>query len=471
MKGPETPDFRTVSDHSLWTKESFRDFRRTDPCENPSMESLGREVIRLAVPAFGALVAPSLLLLTDAAFIGTLGTDALAGYAGGGAVFGIAVSLSYFLAYASTSVVARRFGAQQPREAVADGINYITLGLLIGTVVGALLFWFAPTFVGWIGVPGNAVPHAVDWIRASAFGTPFMMAGMAAIGLFRGLQDTRVTLYVTLLQVAVNMVLAAVFIFVLDLGTWGAGLAVAIAETVGFLSYLVVLLRHAHSIGAPMYPTHIAGVGNALRVGLPLLWRSFAMRVVFTGTAVVAARLGTEELAAFHVSMQIWYVLANLLDAIAIAAQAIIGRRLGASEGHLVHEIVRKLLRWSLTYGAIIGVLTMLAAFVAPALFSSDDVVRSLLFQCLLIIGIHQPLAALVFLLDGVLVGSGDSKYIAFVQTMAMFSFLAIAWAVLRFELGVIGLWCAMIGFLVTRGGLMYPRAASDKWIVEGAVR
>ena len=435
------------------------------------MESLGREVVRLALPAFGALVAPSLLILTDAAFIGTLGTDALAGYAGGSAVFGIAISLSYFLAYASTSVVARRFGAQQPREAVADGINYITLGLMIGAGVGIVMWVLAPTFVGWVGVPDNAVSYAVDWIRASSFGTPFMMAGFAAVGLFRGLQDTRVTLYVTVLQVAINMIMTAVLIFVLGMGTWGAGVAFASAETFGFLTYLVILLRHAKSIGAPMYPTHISGVGNALRVGLPLLWRSFAMRVVFTGTAVVAARLGTEELAAFHVSMQIWYVLANLLDAIAIAAQAIIGKRLGASEGHLVHAIVRNLMRWSLVYGAVIGVLTLLSATFAPSLFSSDAVVRALLVQCLVIIGVHQPLASTVFLLDGVLVGSGDSKYIAFVQTMAMCTFLVIAWAVLRYDLGIIGLWCAMIGFLATRAALLLPRAASDAWIVEGATR
>ena len=113
----------------------------------------------------------------------------------------------------------------------------------------------------------------------------------------------------------------------------------------------------------------------------------------------------------------------------------------------------------------------MLTAFVAPTLFTNDDIVQSLLFQCLLIIGLHQPLAALVFLLDGVLVGSGDSTYIAFVLTMAMVTFLVIAWAVLRFDLGVLGLWCAMIGFLATRGGLMFPRAKSDAWIVEGAVR
>ena len=186
---------------------------------------------------------------------------------------------------------------------------------------------------------------------------------------------------------------------------------------------------------------------------------------------MVAARLGDQELAAFHVSLLTWYVLSNLLDAMAIAAQAIIGRRLGASEGHLVHEIVRQLMRWSMVYGAILGAITMLLAPVAPALFTADADVRRLLMLCLLMIGIHQPLAALVFLLDGVLIGSGDSKFLAFVLTMAMCTFLPIAWAVVHFELGVIGLWCAMIAFLTTRASLMIWRSRTDAWIVEGATR
>lgn len=469
VAGRLSPPTRTVYDHSMWTTESSSTFRPVG--KNRGMESLGREVVRLAAPAFGAMVAPSVLLLTEAAFIGAIGTSALAGYAAGAAVFGIASSLSYFLAYASTSVVSRRFGAGQPREAVADGINYITLGLGVGLGVGALIWFGAPTFVGWVGVSDSALANAVDWLRGGVFAAPALMGSMATIGLFRGLQDTRVTLYVTLFVVSVNIALCALFLFGFGMGTFGAGLAMSIAEVSGFAAYLAFLLRYARSVGAPMYPTHLGGVMSAMRVGAPLLWRSTMMRVVFTGVIVVAAKLGTEEVAAFNVSLHFWYVLANLLDAIAIAAQAIIGKRLGASEGHLVHDIVRRLLRWSMLYGVIIGVLTMLSAPFAPALISDDAAVRTLLMQCLLIIGIHQPLAAVVFLLDGVLVGSGDSKFLAFVLTMALLAFLPVAWAVVHFELGVIGLWCAMITFLVTRAVFMLPRASSDAWIVEGATR
>ena len=434
-------------------------------------DGFGREVLRLAVPAFGALAAPSLLLLTDASFVGSLGTNALAGYAGGSSAFGVAAGLSYFLAYASTSVVARRYGAGQHREALADGINYITLGLLIGVAVAAALWFGSGTFVTWIGVNDQALPHAIDWLHGAALGTPGMIASMAAIGMFRGMQDTRITFWVTLGTVLLNMVLCGVFIFGTHLGTFGAGLAVSVAETAGFLGYFAMLARYARSIGAPMVPTHLQGLREAFITGLPLLWRSLALRTVLLGTSVVAARLGAHELAAFYVSLTVWYVLANLLDAIAIAAQAMIGKRLGASQGHLVHAVVRRLLQWAVGYGAIVGVLTMLLAPVVPPLFSADPDVQHLITVCLLMVGVHQPLSALVFLLDGVLVGSGDTRYLAVVLTAGMTVFLPLAWSVVHFDFGVVGLWCAMIAFMSTRGVLMWKRARSDEWIVEGATR
>ena len=434
-------------------------------------DAFGREVLRLAVPAFGALAAPSLLALTDAAFVGSLGTKALAGYAAGGAVFGVAASLSYFLAFASTSVVARRFGAGQRREAVTDGVNYIALGLIIG-VVAAFVLWFgAGTFSTWLGVSGEALPHAVDWLHGAALGAPGMLAAMAAIGLFRGLQDTKVTLWVTLFQVSLNMVLCAAFIFGAHLGTLGAGMAVGIAETAGVLAYAFFLIRYARSIGATVRPSHLRGLGAAFATALPLLWRGFALRVVLMGTTVVAARLGDAELAAFSVSLTVWYVLSNLLDALAIAGQAMIGRRLGASEGAMVPGMVRRFVRLALRYGALVGAITMLLAPFAPNLFSSDGDVRHLIMISLLMVGVHQPLAALVFLLDGILIGSGDTRFIAFVLTMGMCTFLPVAWAVLHWDLGVIGLWCAMIAFMTTRGSLMWHRSRTDAWIIEGATR
>lgn len=164
-------------------------------------------------------------------------------------------------------------------------------------------------------------------------------------------------------------------------------------------------------------------------------------------------------------------MLSNLLDALAIAAQAMIGKRLGASEGHIVHAMVDRFVALAVRYGCVVGLVTLALAPVLPMLFSTNGDVRHLMSLCLLMVGLHQPLAAIVFLLDGVLIGSGDSRYIALVLTAAMFVFLPAAWAVLHWQLGVVGLWCAMIAFMATRAALMWRRSQTDAWIIEGASR
>ena len=96
-----------------------------------------REILRLAVPAFLALVAEPLFLLADAAIVGHLGTPQLAGLGIAGAVVQTAVGLCIFLAYGTTASVARRIGAGDVRGALAQGIDGVWLAVLIGLVTTA----------------------------------------------------------------------------------------------------------------------------------------------------------------------------------------------------------------------------------------------------------------------------------------------------------------------------------------------
>lgn len=434
-------------------------------------DAFAAQVLRLAIPAFGALVAPALFLLVDAAVVGTLGTPQLAGLGAGGTVFSAVLALGFFLAYSTTATVARRFGAGQRDRAIADGANAITLGFVLGTVAAVTLWFGADTLVELFGASANVTPHAVDWLRGVVWGMPAALAAMATIGLFRGFQDTRTTLVVTLIQVVTNTLLCVTFVLVLDLGTFGSGLATAIAEWVGLVSYLVVLEKLAHQVGAPLRPTGVRAVLTTFRVGLPLLWRSIALRGVLIGATVVASHLGDAELAAYYVSFTVWYTLSLALDALAIAAQAMLGERLGAAVGDDVRVMMRRLMRWSVGLGVLLGIGTIALSPVLPYAFGSDPEVHGLVIAALVAVGLHQPLSAVVFLLDGVLIGSGDAKYLAFVQTAAFIGFLPVAWAVVHWEAGILALWGAMVWFLTIRGILLVARARTDAWIVEGATR
>ena len=155
-----------------------------------------REILRLAVPAFGALVAEPLFLLADSAIVGHLGTPQLAGLGVAGSLLATAVSVCVFLAYGTTAAVARRVGAGDLRAAVAQGIDGIWLALVIGLLLAVGLAVGGGPLVAAFGTGADATPYALTYLRVSLVGLPAMLVVLAATGVLRGLQDTRTPLVV-----------------------------------------------------------------------------------------------------------------------------------------------------------------------------------------------------------------------------------------------------------------------------------
>lgn len=156
-----------------------------------------RELLGLALPSLGALLAEPLFLLADSAIIGHLGTPQLAGLAIASAVLLNAVFLCIFLAHGTTSAVARLAGAGDLRRAYAQGVDGIWLALAIGVAMAAAGLALAPVLVDLLGASEEARPHAVTYLRVSLFGFPSMLVVLAATGALRGLKNTRTPLLAT----------------------------------------------------------------------------------------------------------------------------------------------------------------------------------------------------------------------------------------------------------------------------------
>lgn len=150
-----------------------------------------REIVALAVPAFGALVAEPLFVMADSAIVGHLGTAQLAGLGVASALLTTAVSVFVFLAYATTAAVARRVGAGDLRAAIRQGMDGIWLALLLGAAVIAAVLPAAPALVELFGASHTAAPYATTYLRISSLGIPAMLIVLASTGVLRGLQDTK----------------------------------------------------------------------------------------------------------------------------------------------------------------------------------------------------------------------------------------------------------------------------------------
>jgi putative MATE family efflux protein len=429
-----------------------------------------REIIGLALPAFAALVAEPLFLLADSAIVGHLGTAQLAGLGIAGTFVATAVGVFVFLAYATTAAVARRVGAGDLPAAIRQGMDGIWLALLLSAVVVAVVVPAAPALVGLSGASGTATPYAVTYLRVSALGIPAMLVVFAATGVLRGLQDTRTPLYVAVGGFAANAALNAGLVYGAGLGIAGSAWGTVIAQNAMAAVYVAVVVRGARRHGASLRPD-AAGIRACARAGGPLLIRTVCLRAILMVATAVAARLGDVSTAAHQIAFTLWLLLGFGLDAIAIAGQAIIGRYLGAGDPDGARAACRRMVRWGIASGVVLGLLLAAARPLVVPLFSGDPAVHGTLMPVLLIVALSQPVMGVVAVLDGVLMGAGEGAYLAWSMLLTLAVFTPAAVAVPGLGGGLTALWWALTLMMLTRTATLWFRARSGKWLVTGAVR
>jgi putative MATE family efflux protein len=445
-------------------------YGRGVPDTRPPAPGRDREIARLAIPALGALVAEPLFLLADSAVVATLGTAPLAGLGAAAVVLSTAVGMCVFLAYGTTAVSARLVGAGDRAGALARGVDGMWLAAGLGVALAVAGWLSAGWLVRALGASEAVAPYAETYLRISMAGLPAVLLALAATGLLRGLQDTRTPLAVTVVAVTANLALDLLFVLGLEWGIAGSAWASVLAQWGAAAAYLLIVARQARRLRAALGPRP-AGIASSLSLNAALLARTAALRGVFLLAAAVAARLGDAELAAYQVTMQTWYLLALALDALAIAGQALTGRDLGSGDAERARATARRVTWWGFGVGCALAGLVLLLRPWYGSWFGDDPAVAALIGSALVVVAVHQPLAGPVFALDGVLIGAGDARWLAYAQAASLAVFAPAAWAVLAYDGGLDALWWALLWFMAVRGALLGWRAHSGRWAVTGAVR
>ncbi|WP_425831676.1 MATE family efflux transporter [Streptomyces fractus] len=429
-----------------------------------------REIVALAVPAFGALVAEPLFLMADSAIVGHLGTSQLAGLAVASALLQTAVSVFVFLAYATTAAVARRVGSGDLKSAIQQGMDGIWLALFLGVLVVAVALPTTPALVDLFGASDTATPYAITYLRISSLGIPPMLIVLAATGVLRGLQNTKTPLYVAVAGFVANAGLNVALVYGAGLGIAGSAWGTVIAQVGMAVVYLVVVIRGARRHGASLRPD-VAGIRACAQAGAPLLVRTISLRAILMIATAVAARLGDADVAAHQIILSLWSLTAFALDAIAIAGQAIIGRYLGADDAPGARAVCRRMVEWGIVAGVVLGVLIVVARPLFVPLFTSDQLVQDAALPALIVVALSQPICGIVYVLDGVLMGAGDGPYLAWAMLVTFAVFAPVALLVPVLGGGLTAVWGAMALMMTVRMITLWIRYRSGRWAVTGATR
>lgn len=371
-----------------------------------------KQLALLAIPTFGQLVAEPAFVLIDTAIVGQLGQSALAGLALGSTIILTAVGLCVFLAYATTSQVARHLGSGRMREGMQAGVDSLWLSLLIGAALALALFACAEPLCRALGGRGDELVQGVSYTRAVVLGVPGMLLVYAANGLCRGMQKATVTLVVAVAGAALNTVLDVLFVLVWGWGVAGSGFATFIAQWFMGLVLFAACLRWARRKGARLRPRW-GSIASSGKEGLPLFLRTLALRAGLVATVMAAAALGTEMLASYQVVNAAWGFVLNILDSVAIAGQALVGAHLGARDLSAARRLTQATMRAGLAAGFVVGAVFAALAVAAPQLFAESAEVQRLASVGMLVTGAALPLQGWMWAADGILIGAGDFRYLA----------------------------------------------------------
>jgi putative MATE family efflux protein len=430
-----------------------------------------REIVRLALPAFGALAAEPLYILVDTAIVGHLGTNPLAGLAVAGTVLTATFAIFNFLAYSTTGAVARQVGAGNRRAAAEQGVDGFWLAAGLGIALTVLGLALSPLIVDAMGASTRVHPFADTYLRISIIGAPALLIALAGAGYMRGLQDTRTTLVIAVASNAFNVLIEVVFVYGLDLGIAGSAWGTVLAQYGAALAYIAVTARNVRLEHASVRP-QAAGIRATASVGGRVVVRTGSLLAAFLAATAIASRIGDDDVAAHQIAFQVFLFLGLSLDAIAIAGQAMIGRFLGADDAGEARAAARRMIEWGVAVGVVFGVLLAIVRPVIVPLFTPDPDVQSLALQVLLIVAAMQPLNAVVFVLDGILIGAGDVTYLAVAMLVATLGvFAPAAAAVLVLDGGLLWLWGALTLWMCARFVGMDIRYVGSRWQVTGAVR
>lgn len=431
--------------------------------------TLNRDILALAIPALGALVAEPVFLLTNTALVAHLGLTALAALGVASALLQTTVGLMIFLAYGTTPQVARRLGAGDRSGAVQVGLSGVWLALIIGVVAACAGALLGPWLTGLFGLSADVTQAATEYWFVSLLGIPAMLGVLASAGILRGLQNTVVPLWISGVGLLGNAVLNAVLLYGFGTGLVGSAWGTVAAQWVMFIAFLAVISQLARVNHASRRP-QFAAVLRTARLGGWLFLRTVSLRIALLLPLAVIAPMGAEEFAGFQLIATLFTAAAFALEALEIAGQALTGKALGAADRIETRRILNRILQWGAGFGAILGLaLAMLAPSVGIWL-SGDAKLGSLIQPSLVVLAVALPIGGVAFMLDGVLIGAGDVRFLGLIGIVNVAILAALLAGVASLNLdGVVGLTLVVaayfVGYIATRAVTLGVRTRGSAWM------
>jgi MATE family multidrug resistance protein len=421
------------------------------------MRARTKTIVDLALPIIGGMVSQNLMNLVDTAMVGSLGDAALAGVGLSAFVNFMSVAFITGLAIGVQALAARRFGAQQ-QDSMAVPLNG---GLLVAVVLGlplsVLLFLLAGSFYPYLNSDPAVMAEGLPYLQARLCAMPAVGMNFAFRGYFNGVNRSRVYLRTLLSMHLINVSLSYLLIFgklgLPELGSLGAGVGTTAAHFFGTVIYTVQAWRLGRTAGFLKRLPRRQSFGAMFRVGVPNGIQQFFFAGGLTCLFWIVGQVGTRELAAANVLTNVMLLAILPGMGLGLAAASLVGQALGRKDPVDAARWGWEVVRLSVVILALIGLPMLLVPDVILSVFIHDSSTLELARWPLRITGATIAVEGVALVLQGALMGAGDSRRVMVVSIVLQWLLLLpVAWAVGPFGgFGLLGIWLAMTGHQIAQ--------------------
>ncbi len=429
--------------------------------------SINRQILSLALPTLGFIVIAPLLSAIDTAFVGRLGTLSLASLGISSSILTTSYSIFIFLSYGTTSKVGKTFGAGKIKQAYEYGFQSIWLSIFIGFCLCSLLFFFAYDIALFLGVTEEVAIQSQSYIRASLPGLFAILISLSCVGILRGTLDTITPLIVSVVAAIIKVICTTTFIMGFSFGLIGAGIATSISEVFIAICLITSIRRKVKGNKINYKPTKT--ILAALLENIPLFIRSLTINASLILVGVTVAHFGTEVLAAHQIVYTVSVCIALLVDSVATASQSLIAVEMGRKNYEQLVSLTKQCFKFTSVIAVFVGIVIVCLSHYLPIIFTNNSGLQSMAVVPIALIGLLLPVMSFAFIGDGVLIGSGDTWYLAIagILNFLVYSISLVSISKLvSSNYGLIALWlCMLIVFYGGRAVANSYRLFSYKWV------
>ena len=427
-------------------------------------------ILALGLPIVGGMASQNVLNLVDTAMVGTLGPTALAAVGIGSFTNFMAVALVMGMSSSVQAMAARRKGEGREAETAVPLNGGLLLALVMGAPILIVLFVLGPVLLPYVNGDPAVIAESVPYFQARLCGVIAVGMNFAFRGYWNGVSMSRIYLRVLLIMHAANVVLNYVLIFgalgIPAMGTLGAGIGSAIATYIGAGTYIYLGIRHARHAGFLRAIPGAATMVTMVRLALPSALQQFMFAAGITSLFWIIGQVGTAEVAASNVLVNLLLVAFLPGLGMGMAATSLVGQALGRGEGGEARRWGWDVVRLTALVMAVLGLPALIVPDVLLAGFIHDPGVVDLARAPLRLLGASMAIDAVGLVLMNALLGAGAARQVMVVTVSLQWLVgLPLTWLFGPYlGFGLLGIWASQFGYRAVQAAVLSYLWQRGRW-------